>query len=180
MGFYLDAADTFWQEWVLNYNLDRQLILAAQMEDSSRMLGSRWLDRVKATVTRWKTAAAAWAGQYGVAALIVALLAAIAWRYFPRLRAWWRTLARVRQVQRGAARASDATLLYARMLVVLQRRGFQKPAWVTPAEFARLLPVSETATLVARFTAAYNELRFGGDCGAAPRMMQLLQSLEHQ
>jgi hypothetical protein len=115
-----------------------------------------------------------------VAALIAALLAGTAWRYFPRLRTWWKTLARVRQVQRGAARASDATLLYARMLVLLQRRGFQKPAWVTPAEFARLLPASATATLVARFTAAYNDLRFGGDREAAPRMMQLLQSLERQ
>jgi protein-glutamine gamma-glutamyltransferase len=180
LGFYLDAADTFWQEWVLNYNLDRQLILAAQMEDSSRTLGSRWLDRVRATVAHWKTTAAAWARQYGVATLIAALLAGMAWRYFPRLRTWWKTLARVRQVQRGAALASDATLLYARMLVLLKRRGFQKPAWVTPAEFARLLPASETATLVARFTAAYNDLRFGGDREAAPRMMQLLQSLERQ
>lgn len=180
LGFYLDAADTFWQEWVLNYNLDRQLTLAAQMEDSSRALGSRSLDRVRATAVHWKTAAAAWAGQYGLATLIAALLAWMAWRYYPRLRTWGRTLARVRQVQRGAALASDATLLYARMLVLLKRRGFQKPAWVTPAEFARLLPTSETATLVARFTVAYNNLRFGGDREAAPRMMQLLHALERQ
>jgi transglutaminase-like putative cysteine protease len=178
LGFYLDAADTFWQEWVLHYNLDRQLILAAQMEDSSRTLGSRWLDRARAAAAQWKAAVTAWAGRYGVAALIAALLAGAAWWSFPRLWTWWKTLARVRQVQRGAARTSDATLLYARMLALLRRRGFERPAWITPAEFARLLPASETATLVARFTTAYNDLRFGGDRDAALRMMQSLEALE--
>jgi hypothetical protein len=165
---------------VLNYNLDRQLTLAAQMESSSRTFGSQWLDRVRATVVRWKSAAATWGRHYGAAALMAALLAAIAYRYFPRLWNWWRTLARVRQVQRGAACASDATLLYRRMLAVLRRRGFEKPSWTTPAEFARLLPASETATLVVSFTAAYNDLRFGGNREAASRMMQLLAVLEHR
>lgn len=180
LGFYLDAADTFWQEWVLNYNLDRQLTLAAQMEDSSRTFGSQWLDRVRATAARWKAVAVAWGREYGAATLMVALLALIAYRYFPRLWGWWKTLVRVRQVQRGAACASDATLLYRRMLAVLRRRGFEKPSWITPAEFARLLPASDMATLVASFTAAYNDLRFGGNREAASRMMQLLGALEHR
>jgi hypothetical protein len=173
----LDAADTFWQEWVLNYNLDRQLILAAQMEDSSRTIGSRWLDRARATAVRWKASAAAWGRLHGATALLLAVLACLAYLYLPRLWKWWKTLARVRQVQRGAARASDASLLYARMLALLRRRGFEKPAWITPAEFARLLPPSDTTTLVLSFTAAYNELRFGGNRHAATRMMQLLEAL---
>jgi hypothetical protein len=32
--------------------------------------------------------------------------------------------------------------------------------------------------LVARFTSAYNDLRFGGNPGAAPRMMALLAEIE--
>ena len=31
LGFYVDAAEVFWQDWVLNYNLDRQLQLATRM-----------------------------------------------------------------------------------------------------------------------------------------------------
>ena len=33
LSLYLDAAEVFWQEWVLNYSLDHQLVLAARMED---------------------------------------------------------------------------------------------------------------------------------------------------
>jgi hypothetical protein len=138
------------------------------------------MDRVRATASRWKAAAVTWGRHYGAATLILGLLALFAYRYCPRLWGWWKTLARVRQVQRGAARASDATLLYRRMLAVLRRRGFEKPSWTTPAEFARLLPASETATLVVSFTAAYNDLRFGGNREAASRMMQLLAVLEHR
>ena len=180
LGFYMDAADTFWQEWVLSYNLDRQLILAAQMQDSSRTYGSRWWDRARSTALDWKEAVGGWGRRYGMLTLIAAVLAGAAWRGLPRLWTWLKALARVRQAQRGAARASDATLLYARMLAVLRRQGFEKPAWITPSEFARLLPASETARQVESFTAAYNSLRFGGDRGAAFRMMQALEALQRR
>jgi hypothetical protein len=81
-------------------------------------------------------------------------------------------------VRRGEAEASDATLLYERMLVLLQRRGFEKPAWLTPQEFADVLPASELALLVEDLTAAYNQVRFGGHRDAAPRMARLLRRIE--
>jgi hypothetical protein len=86
----------------------------------------------------------------------------------------------VRQAQRGSATSHDATLIYLRLLRLLKRRGFEKPAWVTPAEFARMLPASPGAALAADFTAAYNGLRFGGDPAAAARMMTLLDQLERE
>jgi hypothetical protein len=85
---------------------------------------------------------------------------------------------RLRRARRGEAQASDATVMYERMLYLLERRGFQKPPWLTPAEFARVLPASQTALLVEDLTAAYNEVRFGGRRDAAPRMVWLLQRLE--
>jgi hypothetical protein len=75
--------------------------------------------------------------------------------------------------------ASDAAILYDRMLAILRRRGLEKPAWLTPGEFARIVPQSETSQLVEQFTAAYNDLRFAGRLEAGPRMIQLLQELEH-
>jgi hypothetical protein len=84
---------------------------------------------------------------------------------------------RVRRVRSGQASVADATVLYTRMLDVLHRRGFQKPAWFTPYEFAASLP-AETAMLVEQLTAAYNELRFGGKLEAAPRLTLLLEELE--
>ena len=178
LGFYLDAAETFWDEWVLNYDLGRQLTLASSMESSGRRFSTHWLDHLRATLREWKSAALAWLRNYGAAAGLLLLAGVAASLAGPRVWVWWKARQHVRQVQRGAARPSDATLLYARLLGVLKRRGFDKPAWLTPAEFARLLPPSHLAALVEEFTLAYNHLRFGGRRQAARRMVALLEQLE--
>jgi hypothetical protein len=64
------------------------------------------------------------------------------------------------------------------MLKLLKRRGYDKPAWSTPYEFACSLPPSEMGILVLQFTSAYNALRFGGQGDAAPRLSELLEQLE--
>jgi hypothetical protein len=64
------------------------------------------------------------------------------------------------------------------MLRSLARRGYQKPPWLTPGEFARVLPASEVRGVVSELTACYNEFRFGGRTEVAPQMMQLLDRLE--
>jgi hypothetical protein len=81
-------------------------------------------------------------------------------------------------VQRGEVEASDATMLYHRMLKVLHRRGIEKPAWVTPFEFASVLQEPALAQVVMDLTAAYNELRFGGKREVAGRIVNLLEKLE--
>ena len=89
-------------------------------------------------------------------------------------------LRRVRLARRGQASVDDATLLYRRMLELLKRRGYQKPAWFTPHEFAASLPRTELGLLVDRFTEAYNALRFGGKVSAAPELSMLLERLEQR
>ena len=64
------------------------------------------------------------------------------------------------------------------MLAVLAQRGFQKPPWLTPMEFARVLPSSEMAVVVEDLTSAYNAFRFGGRRDVAPQMLRLLERLE--
>jgi len=85
---------------------------------------------------------------------------------------------RVERVRRGEASVADATLLYHRMLEILGKRGYQKPAWFTPAEFAASLPSGNLGSAVAEFTSAYNALRFGGHIDAAPRLSILLDRME--
>ncbi|MGB9604434.1 MAG: DUF4129 domain-containing protein, partial [Bryobacteraceae bacterium] len=70
------------------------------------------------------------------------------------------------------------TLLYRRMLRLLERHGYQKPPWLTPAEFASALPASDLAERVREFTRAYNRLRFGGESDAGPALMAMLAALE--
>ena len=72
---------------------------------------------------------------------------------------------------------SDASVLYERMLSILARRGFEKPGWFTPVEFATHLPVEENRKVVA-FTEVYNSIRFGGQVSATAQLAGLLQEFE--
>jgi len=85
---------------------------------------------------------------------------------------------RVERVRRGHASMADATLLYQRMLHLLQARGYQKPPWFTPAEFAASLPAGELGRAVGEFTVTYNALRFGGHAESAARLSVLLDEVE--
>ena len=38
ISLLLDTADQFWQDWVMGYNLERQVVLASRMSESSRSL----------------------------------------------------------------------------------------------------------------------------------------------
>ena len=174
LGFYADAIDVFWQDWVLNYNLERQLQLASRVGESSRHIGLNWTDGPRF-----------WSGRNwsGLRDFAFVLLGAIALAFLGKfLRRdgwrWWTTRQRMLKVQRGEGQASDATLLYQRMLKALRRRGIEKPAWLTPCEFARVLQEPELSLLVEDFTSAYNELRFGGNTEAAGRIFVLLERLE--
>ena len=174
LGMFFDAAEQFWRDWVVSYDLDRQIVLASRMDDSARGLRFGWLYDLR---ERLKNAASAgakyvpWAGGAAAVALLGALCG-------PLLVRWWRARMRARRLARGQGQASDATVLYERMLKTLARRGIQKPPWLTPREFARVLPASEMRAAVDDLTVYYNELRFGGRADAAPQMMQLLDRLE--
>lgn len=176
--FYMDAAEMFWQDWVVNYDIQRQATLAFRMQSSGRVLGTRWFDRLRLAWLGWQTTTLRAARTYGGMALALAVIGVAGWLAVPEVWAWWKTGRRLRKARRGEARASDATLLYLRMLHLLKRRGYHKSSWLTPGEFARTLPPSETADLVASLTASYHALRYGDKLDAAPRMAALLNQLE--
>ncbi|MCE5308931.1 MAG: DUF3488 and transglutaminase-like domain-containing protein [Acidobacteriales bacterium] len=176
---YLDAAETFWQDWVLSYDLDRQLVLATRMEESGRLAGSSWSARTAARLRGWSEAAVLLGRRFGLFVLAAAALAILLYRAGPGLWRRLRTEWRIRNLDRGTVQASDATLLYQRMLRVLDRRGIEKPASATPTEFAVMVQGKELSELVAHITDAYHDLRFGGRPEAAPRLIALLDQLEH-
>jgi transglutaminase-like putative cysteine protease len=178
LGLYLDAAQTFWRNWVVGYDVGRQGALADRMEEGARGIGIRWYDAAEAVQSAWRAGKAA-ATRGVMAALAAAIAAAVAlWLAAPALLRLFRMRRRRVRMRRGQADGSDATMLYRRMLHVLKRRGFSKPAWFTPMEFADSLPRGRMAAAVAEFTAAYNALRFGGRAGGAARLSDLLNELE--
>lgn len=177
-NLYVDAAGAFWREWVVAYDPLHQGTLASQVLREARgFLG----EGPAATWTRVSQAISANAATVRAGAMIALaalILCVTLWYAGPPLLEAFRMRLRFQRVRRGHASAGDAALLYQRMLRVVKRRGFQKPPWFTPAEFAASLPRTPFAATVTEFTAAYNELRFGRRDDAATRMSQLLADLE--
>ncbi len=173
VALYADAADTFWQEWVVSYDLGRQLVLADRMEQSSRQFRFDWFQWNTAAWSRWQKRAALPAIFACALALAAILLGPKAWRLLSLRR-------RVRRARLGRASAPDATLLYTRFLDLLRARGYSKPPWFTPTEFVRSLRSPEIAALAGQFVDAYQDLRFGGKAEAAPKLFLLLEELKRQ
>ncbi|MFN7998030.1 MAG: transglutaminaseTgpA domain-containing protein [Bryobacteraceae bacterium] len=180
LALYADAADTFWQEWVVSYDLLHQANLAEKVEQASRSASMRWLSHVFDSAEYWKPRMEYWLTHYALWIILMMAAGALGTWGGPQLWRIWRTRLGVWRLRRGQASVADATLLYQRMLKLLKRRGYQKPAWFTPHEFASSLPQSQLGSLVMQFTAAYNALRFGGDAEAAPQLSALLVELEKQ
>lgn len=177
-GLYVDAAQTFWQEWVVSYDIARQGTLSYRVEQSARGLGIHWFDLLAGVETGWPSDTLRWLRRFGPRIAIVLALGVVLWFAGPPAIRVARVHLRVRRVRRGLAGTGDATLLYRRMLDILKRRGYQKPAWFTPAEFAASLPSTGIGRTVSEFTATYNQWRFGGRTDVAPRLSQLLDQLE--
>lgn len=179
LGMYLDAAETFWQQWVVGYDAGQQGSLADRFEQGARRMGLNWVDSLASVGDGFRTdRMMGWVRQYGLRVLIVLAMGVWLWVLGPPLIRLVRMRRRVERVRRGEASVGDATLLYERMLAILKRRGYQKPAWFTPAEFAASLAGSPLAGAVGEFTVAYNALRFGGRTDVAPRLSVLLDELE--
>ena len=75
---------------------------------------------------------AAWLPPVILVILAAVLLAAFGRSWFERLRSAWQ----VRRIRPDRARPADAAILYEHMLRIMKKRGYQKPGWFTPREFA--------------------------------------------
>src|SRR5262249_23152669 len=151
VGFYLDAADTFWQDWVVSYDLGRQLVLADRMEQSSSRFRIDWLNWTTQSAARWQSRAGELLHENWTAALIFFSLLAVGVLFGPGA---WRSAKlgrRVRRAKLGRASMADATLLYSRFLDTLNARGYTKPPWFTPTELARSVRDTEVGTLAEEF-----------------------------
>src|SRR5262245_40050692 len=176
IALYVDAAETFWRQWVVGYDASQQGTLADRMEQGARRAGIRWFDAIALLQTGWHLRVAQLGNlvvRWGIVLAALALICLLA----PRVVRLLKMHRRVEAARRGHASVGDATLLYNRMLHIVKRHGYQKPAWFTPAEFAASLPTGPLGNTVTEFTAAYNALRFGGRTDVSARLSSLLDEL---
>jgi protein-glutamine gamma-glutamyltransferase len=177
LDLYLDAAGAFWQEWVVGYDPHRQGTLAGRLQSGVGYLGFRWFGIAWRSATSEISTLAPWANSYAALAMAIVAVALLGWFAGPWVLIVVRTRLRVARVRRGEASSQDATLLYRRMLRIARRRGYQKPPWFTPVEFASSLPPDAFGGAVGEFTAAYNALRFGQH-SEGPHLTALLERME--
>ncbi|MDP9171935.1 MAG: DUF4129 domain-containing protein, partial [Acidobacteriota bacterium] len=169
VGIYMDAADSVWQQWVVSYDTGHQALLANRFADRLRsaLYGRR-------RSLKWQAVVPAGAVRWGTVALALTLAAvAMVWG-FPRALRRTRQSVQLHRIARRGGSAGDGRALYEHMLKAMESRGYRKPAWFTPLEFARGLP-GEEHERVARFTSLYNSVRFGGHGGEAGELARLLR-----
>ena len=175
LNMYFDAANSMWQQWVVAYDLSSQVALAGKFARTLHALNQSW-DNVRRggdfaglLVNRLKRPAA-WALSLAVFAAAIAFAA-------PAVLRKWRLRATQNRIARGAGSPADIARIYLQMEQALATRGYERPAWFTPAEFVGQLPPGEREP-VAQFTAVYNSVRFGGATQHAPELATLLRQVE--
>ena len=185
MFLYVDAAASFWREWVVNYDLSHQRSLGEGAGQSSRRLYNdlrHWYSRnyqslltsARRTHQQITQSPGRWlGGSVVVSALLLVLL---------NFRQIVRALAN-RHLRANPDRAprKSAALWYERMLRRLARRGWRKSPGQTPHDFVAAIQEPALQEKVANFTRAYESARFGqsvDDARALPELFEEITTAE--
>lgn len=178
---YLDAAQSFWREWVVNYDRSHQSRFGHEVLQHSERTGfqfqrwaqsqyAAWLQKARAI---WRSANRAPA-RWTLNSLLLLLIAAVLFSA-GRL---WRWIARRRIASHPAdAPVMAASIWYARMTRLLSRRGYRRSITQTPDEFVRSIPDESVRERVASFTRHYESARFGGSSADAEQLPEIYEEI---
>jgi len=178
---YVDAAASFWREWVVNYDSAHQRSLGQDAALSSRRFlvrARRWYARnyrtllnfARTTQDKMTRSPARWiGGPLGLTALLLVLLNLR--RLLRAVRAHWLRSHPDRAPQEAAA------LWYERMVRRLARRGWRKSPSETPRDFVQAIQEPLLQQKVAAFTRAYESARFGRSVDDARILPELFEDL---
>jgi protein-glutamine gamma-glutamyltransferase len=179
---YLDAAASFWREWVVSYDSSHQYILGRTVVSGTRSswerarmwarlryarlmsLARRSERRVEHSPIRWLVVSLA------IALLLLGLANA----------ARIARLIRLKRLQTHPERSPDqaAIMWYERMARYLARRGVRKSTSQTAQEFVRVIEDERLRTRVEQFTQAYESARFGNSEDDALQLPKLYEEVE--
>jgi len=179
---YLDAASSFWREWVISYDSSHQGVLGQSVLSGTRSSVER--ARMWARLRYARLLAFARKSQRGVedspgpwlgTSVAVALLL-LALANAGRIA----RMIRNRRLQAHPERSPDqaAAMWYERMARYLAQRGVRKATTQTPQEFVQVIEDERLRTRVRRFTEAYESARFGNSSDDAVRLPELFEEVE--
>ncbi len=187
LGLYLDAAASFWRDWIINYDASHQHTLGKEAVSSSRRFlddVTHWINRqhfallrlARRTRNHITSFPARWlSGLIAAAAALIVLLNLR--RLLAALRAH-----RLRAHPERAPRES-AALWYDRMVGRMAKLGWRKSPCQTPADFVAAIQEPVLRTKVARFTRHYESARFGrsvDDAGILPELFDEITAGDQQ
>src|SRR5690242_17796343 len=130
-----------WNEWVIGYDFAHQVVLAQNLQRSSKNWGESaraWFDRKQQSGKRWLKS---WQLQHGslgylLPTMLVLLLVALRYNVPTEVIRRVRLFLRIRASRSGRADPQLASRLYGELLRTLARRGLLRGEGQTPLEFA--------------------------------------------
>jgi transglutaminase-like putative cysteine protease len=181
MMLYWDAMQSFWREWIINFDISHQQILGQGAVRNSRQLyeeARNWarqryfalLGAARHIQKKTMDSPLRWS----MVGLIVSvpLLLLINLR---RLLLGFRTLRIAAHPEKSPRLA--ASIWYERMIRVVERNGWRKAPAQTPAEFVTCIQDISIRDSVARFTRHYEGARFGERAQDARRLPELFEEI---
>jgi hypothetical protein len=181
MQLYMDAAASFWREWIINYDVSHQRTLGKDAAYSSRRFfdeARQWIERQHRALLRSARRAhrhftnfpVRWLG--GLIALMAVAITLL------NLRRLIGALGdhSLRAHPERAPRES-AALWYERMVGRMARLGWRKSPSQTPLDFVAAIQEAALQKKVARFTRAYESARFGKSVDDAQSLPELFQDI---
>ena len=181
MQLYVDAAASFWREWIINYDISHQRTLGKDAATSSRQFldeARRWIERQHRALLRSARRAhdhftnfpVRWlGGSIAFAAVLITLL------NLGRMVSGWRN--RSLRAHPERAPRESAALWYDRMVDRMARLGWRKSPSETPLDFVAAIQEAALQKKVARFTRAYESARFGKSADDAQSLPQLFRDI---
>ncbi len=179
---YLDAASSFWREWVVSYDSAHQSVLgqtvlkgthssAERLHTWTRVQYARLMNLARRSQKRVEHSPRPW---LVLSVLILVILLAIG-----NARSIARIM-RTRSLKAHPERSPDAAaaMWYERMTRHLARRGIKKTASQTAQEFVQVIGDGRLREPVQKFTDFYESARFGNSSGDAQRLPELFEEVE--
>jgi hypothetical protein len=179
LGQYMDWFELSWNEWVINYDFFHQILLAQNLQHSTRnwaAIGQEWFAKQQIKARRWMKSSA---GGLSVLIPLGMMLLLVALRFewvLTTLRRMWLSW-QLRSPEVARANPQLASRIYGELLYLLARRGIERDATQTPMEFALALTQPGLAPAVQEFTVHYSRARFGGAACDIARLRALLDSI---
>jgi protein-glutamine gamma-glutamyltransferase len=181
LQLYVDAAASFWREWIINYDSSHQRNLRKDAASNTRHFfeeARRWIAlqhrallrsarRAHGGFTRFPVRWLGWV--VGLAAVLLTLV---------NLRHLLGEI-RARSLRAHPERAprESAALWYDRMVNRMARLGWRKSPSQTPLDFVAAIQESALQKKVARFTRAYESARFGESVDDAQSLPELFREI---